>query len=279
MASARHTSEDREMNVPLGLVGRPRHPLAGLVTASGAATTAGHRRATNEDAHMCGPRWYVVADGMGGHRNGHLASHTTVDVFGRSIDDAPRTRFTVADVDELVQRAHRTVIDAAASSGALGMGATLVGAGAVMHGGRPAIAVFHLGDARCYRLAGGQLTLLTRDHSHVRELIDCGRLDPSAADAHPLRNVVTRAVGVELADGPDIQLVDGPSRLLLCSDGISGELDARTIGRVLVGVADAQGAADRLVELVLDGEARDNATAVVLDVAAAPSIDASARSA
>lgn len=230
---------------------------------SGAATATGHRRAVNEDAYLDGPDLFVVADGMGGHRAGDVASRLAIDTFAASVGPPPST---VDEIGAAVRRAHEAIL-ADADDDRSGMGTTVVGAAPVVHLGAPAVAVFHVGDSRCYRLIDGELTLVTHDHTHVQELVDAGQLDPREARRHPLRNVVTRALGIELDDGPEITLLAPPfGRLLLCSDGLWAELEARTIGRVLAGVDDPQAAADRLVELTLNGPARDNVTAVVVDL-------------
>ena len=160
-------------------------------------------------------------------------------------------------------------------AGTEGMGATLVGAAVVRSGGsetaHEAVAVFHVGDSRCYRLHDGVLRLVTRDHSLVQQLVDAGRLAATDAAAHPMANVVTRALGPDPDVATDVVLLGAaPGRLLLCSDGLSDEIPARTIGRVLAGIADPQIAAERLVELVLAGAARDNVTALVVDTVRCP---------
>lgn len=237
-------------------------PIAHGIRA-GAATAVGHRRRVNEDAHVIGPGFAVVADGMGGHRGGDRASRIVVECFDGERDGDELRRLDT--IRELVTRCHHRIVEAGADGEHAGMGTTIVGAVTI---DRPAgcVAVFHVGDSRCYRLVDGHLTLVTADHTHVRELVDAGHLDPDDAAHHPLRNVVTRALGVELGDGPDVTVVAPPiGRLLLCTDGLWADLSARTIGRVLAGIDDPQAAADRLVELALAGPARDNITAVVVD--------------
>ena len=143
------------------------------------------------------------------------------------------------------------------------MGSTMVGLVRTATG----VVVFHVGDARCYRLVGGGLRLLTRDHSHVQELIDAGRLTTDQARTHPLRNIVTRALGVDGDHRPDLVHVDGrPSRFLLCSDGLTAVLGPRTIGRTLAGIERPDEAAERLVALAFDGGAHDDTTALVVDM-------------
>ena len=235
---------------------------------AGGATHPGHRRAANEDAFGIHPRVVAVADGMGGHRAGEVASRLAIETLGAA---DPSALATERDVRDLVTAAHERIVAAGADPAATGLGTTLVGVAALDDG---RVAVFHVGDTRCYRFAHGTLTLATRDHTPVQELIDAGGLDPRDARRHPLRNVVTRALGVELGDGPDITVLPSSfGRLLLCSDGLWGSLEVGTIGRVLAGIADPQAAADRLVELALAGPARDNITAAVVDAMPSGSSD------
>ena len=223
----------------------------------GAGSATGYRRAVNEDALVCGPQWFAVADGMGGHKSGDVASRLAIDVLRRS--PAP------CSVDELrgvAAAANAHIRDVAHDRVSAGMGTTLVSVTA--HG--DGVAVMHIGDSRCYRLVGGVLTLVTRDHSHVQDLVDLGRITPDEAPAHHLRHVVTRALGVDEVACADVVVVTAPvGRLLLCSDGLTTGLSAQTFGRVLSGIADPQAAAERLVELAQLAGASDDVTAVVVD--------------
>ena len=210
-----------------------------------------------DDSALCGPTWFAIADGMGGHPDGHIAGRVAVDALAAR--PAPAS---LDDVVESLALVDESVRVAAQRARAVGMGATLVAATALDGGA----AVVHLGDARCYRLADGALTLLTRDHSYVQELVDLGRLSADRARHHRLRHVVTRALGVDGAAEPDTTFVPGPvGRLLLCSDGLTAELSTRAIGRVLAGITDPQAAAERLVDLAVRCGARDDVTALVVD--------------
>jgi protein phosphatase len=236
---------------------------------AGAATSSGHRRATNEDSHVVRRRYAIVADGMGGHAGGGTASAIAVDTISGRLDAAPVIR--VATIHEAIDAADLAIRTRAVVDDTDGMGTTLVAA-LVVEGadGSPAIAVVHAGDSRCYRYVSGVLGLVTVDHSLVQQLVTAGRISTDQAASHPMANVVTRALGVDGLAFADVTFLPvEPCRLLLCSDGLSDELSARTIGRVLAGIVDPQSAADRLVELSLSGDARDNITAVVIDVAPA----------
>ena len=228
---------------------------------AGAATSTGNRRAANEDSHVVGERFCIVADGMGGHVAGGVASSVAIAQIAGHLAAAPVIE--EATLHRAVEVAHREVLRRAVLDDTDGMGTTVVLAAiASTDDGSPAIAIAHVGDSRCYRFADGELELVTADHSLVRELVRSGRCSAAEAAAHPMANVITRAVGVEqLALAEVTMLPARRCRLLLCSDGLSDELPARTIGRVLAGIVDPHAAAARLVELALAGEARDNVTA------------------
>lgn len=224
---------------------------------AGASSSAGHRRTLNEDAHLCGPTWFAVADGMGGHQAGDVASSVAIESL--------RSRPALSDVAELsmvVTSINEEIRAIARRDGTSGMGTTLVVAAPIGDG----LAVAHIGDSRCYRLVGGVLMQLTHDHSHVQELVDLGHLTREEARHHRHRNLITRALGIDAIAQADTMFIPAPvGRVLLCSDGLSTELGPRAIGRVLAGVDDPQAAADRLVELTLRSAAIDNVTAVVVD--------------
>lgn len=229
------------------------------VVRAGWATSPGNRRSINEDALLTGPHWYAVADGMGGHRAGDVASTIAVDVLAGHA--APTT--SLDTIRRAVNDASAT-IHAAATGPRAGMGTTVVGVAPLVDG---TLAVFHVGDSRCYRLHDGRLTLVTTDHTHVQELVDDGLLTPEEARHHPLRNVVTRSLGLTPEAIADVRVIAPPvGRLLICSDGLSGDVEPRVVGRVLAGVPDPQEAAERLVQIVESGPAHDNVSAIVLDV-------------
>lgn len=230
---------------------------------AGAATSPGRRRRANEDAHRVGRTVCVVADGMGGHAAGDVAAELAVATVVDALAEATISPETIA---RAIAAADRSIRRHGAALGSP-MGTTLVGVALATVDGATHPVVFHTGDSRCYRLRDGVLDLVTRDHSVVQQLVDAGRLDPGAAATHPRSSVVTRALGMGDRFAPDLAvLTPGPCRVLLCTDGLSDQVPARAIGRVLAGVPDPADAARRLVELTLAGPARDNVTAVVVDV-------------
>jgi serine/threonine protein phosphatase PrpC len=231
---------------------------------AGSATVVGQVRAANEDSHLVLDDLVIVADGMGGHRGGAVASATTVRVVG---DTA--TGGTLEDLVSAVQRANRQVFDDARADPSLrGMGTTVCLVGLVDHEGSAELAVLNVGDSRVYLLSGGLMEQLTEDHSLVETLVREGRLTPEDAEVHPQRNVLTRALGVDPGVTVDAWLLrpaDG-DRLLLCSDGLFNEVAEDRIAELL-----AEPDAPELVARRLCAEAdaaggRDNITVVVLDV-------------
>lgn len=238
---------------------------AGLDLAWGAATDTGKIRKVNEDSFLELPGVFVVADGMGGHQAGDVASRLTVEAVTEVIgDDLP----DISVLGELVRRANESVRSHANTVGREGMGSTLVGALLVRNGDEESIVVVNVGDSRCYALVDGTLAQITKDHSQVQELVDAGEITPEQATTHPERNVVTRAIGIDDTVAGDFFVLPSlaHSRLLLCSDGVSGELTHDHMTELLATLDDPQEAADALVAAVLQGRAGDNATVVVVDV-------------
>jgi protein phosphatase len=239
---------------------------AGIRALVGARTDPGRRRQVNEDAALASQHLVVVADGMGGHEHGARASAAVIRAFEPL---AAQRLLRRSDVATAISAAHREVADLGGSRGA---GSTVTGLALVVEHGRPRWLVFNVGDSRVYRLHEGRLAQLTLDHSVVQELVDAGELSPEQASSYAGRNVITRAIGADLeatgAPGADyltIPVVTG-DRLLVCSDGLTTEVDDERIADVLARAGQPQAAADELVERALVAGGRDNVTVVVLDV-------------
>ena len=216
-----------------------------------AVTHCGAVRALNEDSYLVTPWVCLVADGMGGHESGEVASKAIVDRFAAA---ASEQRLDLVDLEPLLAEINSEVYEAALLAGTDGMGSTLVGVALVDNGGEPSAVVFNVGDSRCYRLVGDDFSLLTTDHSHVQELVDAGKIAAQDAASHPLRNVVTRAIGPEASVVADfIVLADRTCRLLLCSDGVSGELDDDVVHRIVASGNPPDATALELIEEVLTG--------------------------
>lgn len=234
---------------------------------SGAATDRGRVRAVNQDAFLdrSDLGLWAVADGMGGHSDGALASQSIVEALGGLTH--PRLLGSgAAAVREKLQAVNQRLLDRGALLGGDLTGSTVVVLLAV--GGR--CAVLWVGDSRAYRLRGGELTQLTSDHSQVQVMVDSGVITSEQADDHPSSNVLLRAVGSDTpleVDGR-IERPQNGDRYLLCSDGLFRELNAREIA----GALDAQepdAAAQSLVQQACEHGGRDNVTALVVTCLAA----------
>lgn len=237
-----------------------------LGVVCGAATHTGKVREVNEDNFVIMPGMYVVADGMGGHQAGDVASSITTDVVREAASIVP---LTLDQVAELVELANARVRAQALEAGPDGMGTTLVGLALIDSGGDDGLVVFNVGDSRCYQLTDeGALTQLTTDHSLVQEFVDSGKITAEQAESHRDRHVVTRAIGIEESVAADFVVLPriARARILLCSDGVSGELSHEELSMILGSNDDPTAVADSLIEAVVRGPARDNATAVVVDV-------------
>lgn len=231
----------------------------------GVATAVGRVRERNEDALHAGERLFVVADGMGGHAAGDVASALTVAAFA---EVSERESLAVDDLLDRLEVANDRILAAAqADPDCFGMATTVTGVGIVQHEGASRWVVFNLGDSRVYRYAEHELTRVTVDHSQVQELLDAGLLTESQARVHPLRHTVTRSLGRDYLPPIDTWLV-APSageRFLVCSDGLTNELEDPQIGQILGDQADPQGAADALVRAAVANGGRDNVTVIVVD--------------
>lgn len=219
-------------------------------------------REGNEDAAYAGPSLLAVADGMGGHVAGEVASRLAIESIAglEAAPDADPLAALQAGVDQAQDRIRERIAEQDALEG---MGTTLT----ALLWGDGQLGLAHIGDSRAYRLRDGELARLTHDHTYVQELVDAGRITPAEADVHPQRSVLTRVLDGRSALDPDLSRLDARpgDRYLLCSDGLSGVVSDETIAGVL-GQGDAEGAADRLVELALRGGGPDNVTVVVADV-------------
>lgn len=231
----------------------------------GAATDVGRVRAVNEDSMLADPPVFVVADGMGGHAHGEIASALAVNGLRGW---AGRTDLTVEEVTATVGTLNDAIQEAAsATPSAHGMGTTVVGVVAVLHEGHPHWLAFNVGDSRLYRFADGALEQVSVDHSVVQELVDAGEITAADIPTHPQRSVITRVLGTEGTVAPDYWLLPVGGRFLLCSDGLPTELDAPAIAEVLAGHADPEAAAEALVAAALAAGGHDNVTAIVVDAA------------
>lgn len=230
-------------------------------------TDVGKVRTNNEDQYMLRPeaQLWVVADGMGGHKGGEVASDLACKEMARSYRE-----HTSEGLRQAVAMANRTVYDAGMADPELrGMGTTLVALAVVEDAAsQDMLAIANVGDSRAYRLTRGRLEQLTADHSLVADLVREGSLSPDEAETHPQKNILTRVLGVNDDVEADITLEppQAGDRYLLCSDGLFNEVSEGQIETVLQRVDDPEEAAGELLHLALSGSARDNATIVIVDV-------------
>ncbi|WP_438354537.1 PP2C family protein-serine/threonine phosphatase [Microbacterium sp. CJ88] len=236
---------------------------APITIVAGSATDTGLRRRINEDSHLAASPLFLVADGMGGHQAGEVASAAVIAEFTTLVG---RPSLTVDDVQAALRRARRRVEALPAGAGA-GAGTTLSGVVVADVEGEGYWLAINLGDSRTYRLSDGELEQISVDHSVVQELVDNGLLDRDAASRDARRNVITRAIGAGSDGEPDFWLLpaEAGDRILVCSDGLSGELAEARIDAVLRSEADPQAAATRLVHEAMLHGGRDNITAIVVD--------------
>jgi len=234
-----------------------------LVTV-GVATDVGRLRAHNEDAARADSTVFVVADGMGGHAAGEVASRIAVDTVAELSE---RPQLQVRDIVGQVTEANRRILESSAKHPEqTGMGTTLAGLAAVSLDGQRQWAVFNIGDSRVYRCVDGQLTQVTVDHSEVWALVERGVLTPEQAQRHPGRNIVTRSLGRDPMGQVDTWVFPPhPGEVfVVCSDGLSNELTREQIESVLADCPDPQQAADELVARAVKAGGRDNVTVVVV---------------
>ena len=240
--------------------------IGGVTLRWAEATDVGRTRSVNEDAVFAGPPLFVVADGMGGHSAGDVAAGLVVERLGLLVDvRLPAMKAVVEalrDVNAAILQRGQSSVDQT------GMGTTAVGLVFVDNGERVSLMLFNIGDSRAYLSRDGRIEQLSIDHSFVQELVDAGELTASDARTHPERNVVTRALGVADAVQADYWLrAPAPGeRYLLCSDGLTGEVEDAAIGAVLARSESPEDAAIGLVEAALAAGGRDNVSVVVLDV-------------
>lgn len=232
----------------------------------GVCTDAGVRRDLNEDAVLTASPIFAVADGMGGHAAGEVASALAIEKLSML---AGRTDVRPDDVLRALDEANAAILaherDVAETAG---MGTTISGVCLGVVAGSPHWVVFNVGDSRVYRFANGELRQLTVDHSEVAELLAAGRITAEEALTHPMRNVVTRSLGVMPPPIADVRMLPvlAGERFLICSDGLPLEVPESVIAALLADDSPAQAVAEVLVSRAVAAGGRDNVSVVVLDV-------------
>ena len=226
----------------------------------------GLARADNEDAAYAGGRLLAIADGMGGHAAGEVASAAVISAL-RPLDTQVPSGELLNALGHAVQRAEGTLRDMVSANPSLkGMGTTVT---ALLRSGSR-IGLVHIGDTRAYLVRGGEVFQITCDHTVVQSLLDSGSITAEEASSHPQRFMLLRALDGEHSFSPDLQFHDAVAgdRYLLSSDGLHACVPADAIAGVLVGVADPDAAAEELVRLAMDSGGPDNVTCIVADVVA-----------
>lgn len=227
----------------------------------GASSDIGRVREVQEDSLLVSPPLFAVADGMGGHSAGDVASRLALDVLS---GDGPRD---LNMLREAVVRANRAIYEKAGSSpGLSGMGTTIT----AMLAGDHTAGIAHVGDSRAYLLREGELQRLTEDHTVIERMVREGRLRAEDAAHHPQRSILERALGVDGDVEVDVSEIDlrAGDRILLCTDGLTGLVDEDEIREVLRSEEDPARASDRLVAAAVQAGGHDNVTAVVVYYAA-----------
>lgn len=235
-----------------------------LLVSWAGVTDQGHRRDSNQDAFLAEYPLFIVADGMGGHAGGEIASQSTVARLHATVTagsvNAPAIEnalsLVVADIAD-----HPETTDE-------GTGTTLTGLFLDLDGDEPQWVCLNIGDSRVYLLRDDRLTQVTTDHSVVQELIAAGKISPEEAEGHPYSNVITRAVGSSELTTPDYVSIDvrPGDRFVICSDGLTKELTDYGIQHFLREHPLPDAAADAMVVAALENGGRDNVTIIIVQV-------------
>jgi protein phosphatase len=235
-----------------------------LVLRYAVRSDVGLLREGNEDSAYAGPRLLAVADGMGGHAAGEVASSLTIASMAK-LDSEPPGGDMLAELTSAVAAANTRLQEMIIADPAVeGMGTTLT---ALLWSDGHA-AVCHIGDSRGYLLRDGELYQITHDHTLVQSLVDEGRISADDVSTHPQRSLLLRALDGRSAAEPDLSVHDGEpgDRYLLCSDGLSGVVSDETLRETLTTIEDPEAVTRELIELALRGGGPDNITCIVADV-------------
>jgi PPM family protein phosphatase len=221
-------------------------------------------REGNEDSAYAGPRLLAVADGMGGHAAGEVASAVAIAALADLDDEMPASELQIA-LSTAVAHANQILHEMVSADPSIGgMGTTLT---AMLWSGSK-VALCHIGDSRAYVLSGDEFRQITHDHTLVQSLVDDGRISPDEAATHPQRSLLLRALDGTSEAEPDLSIREAHlgDRYLLCSDGLSGVVSEETLHQTLAAVAEPEEAVRQLVELAIRGGGPDNITCIVADV-------------
>jgi PPM family protein phosphatase len=234
-----------------------------LVLRYSARSDRGLVRQNNQDAVYAGPRLLALADGMGGHAAGEVASSLVISALAPLDEDDPGDDL-LAELREATVEGNAAITRHVADSPDLeGMGTTLT---AILFAGSR-LGLVHIGDSRAYQLREGALSQITKDDTFVQSLIDEGRITEEEAHTHPQRSLLLRAItGQDIDPSLTMREARPGDRYLLCSDGLSGVVSDETLAETLATYRDPRECADRMIELALRGGGPDNITCIVADV-------------
>ncbi len=238
-----------------------------LLLEYSAATHPGLVRDNNEDCFLSAPELglWLVADGMGGHEAGEVASAIARDTLAKLLKKNPNAQLELA-----IQAAHQAILDSAARGiGAPGMGSTLV----ALKSNSSKYQVAWVGDSRAYLWTptpeGGHLERLSTDHSYVQMLVERGLISAEEADNHPEKNIITQCLGMQELPRVKVGLVDRQWQenqwILMCSDGLTDEVSDMTMAQILFQAENSVAAVDQLVHAALTGGGRDNITLQIVE--------------
>ncbi|MDQ0279400.1 protein phosphatase [Arthrobacter silviterrae] len=249
--------------------------VRGVRLSFGFGSDRGLRRELNEDSFLAADPIFAVADGMGGHEAGEVASRECISVLSQQqvLSDGSRVA-TAVDLQQALRQADARIREISNARA----GTTVTGVTLVEERGVPYWLVFNVGDSRTYRLSQGTFAQVSVDHSEVQELVDGGYITPGQALVHPRRHVVTRALGTGSDTEADFWLVpvEEGDRILVCSDGLTNEVTDEQIHRALSTLNHPQDAVDSLIQSALRAGGRDNVTVVVVDASNVDGGDAGA---
>ena len=232
-----------------------------------ATTHPGLLRDNNEDTYLCLPEagLWLVADGMGGHEAGEVASAIVRDTVAQKIKSNPN-----AELGMSIQAAHKAILNSAASGiGAIGMGSTVV----ALQSRDKYFQIAWVGDSRAYLWTpdkkGGRLERLSTDHSYVQMLVEKGVISSDEADNHPEKNIITQCLGMQELDQVSVDLVQGQWQkdqwILLCSDGLTDEMNDQAIAQILSDADNSLTAVDQLLHCALTKGGHDNITLQIIE--------------
>lgn len=227
-------------------------------------TDVGLRRESNQDAFLARFPLFVVADGMGGHAGGEIASQAAVAELRALVDSA---EVSAGTIEQAIERATAQIIEHPDATDD-GTGTTLTGVFLANSGDQPRWMTLNIGDSRVYLVRDAGIAQITRDHSVVQDMVDSGRLRPDEVEGHPYSNVITRAVGASEVTTPDyvsLDVHDGDT-FVICSDGLTKELTDYGIQHFVTSFPEPAQAAAGMLEAALGNGGRDNVTLIVVRV-------------